>query len=299
MAILDITMGSENVESASAKVHAFVSVNGEELHISKAQCRQIGIARLGTTNTYDAVPGMRHDVCGSWTRANYDIPNGTLVKIFASCNKGFGDLPRLHSVVVQVHERHDLIRLEVELTGNSRCAYPTLSIRGRMRLVGLEEAQTLGFRCNPAFAVQFNQTEPLIRVAEVLERGSRPTRRVMGSEMPTQRGMIAPPPAPSTHQLDPVVVEAGLASARALRELDAATLRGFGLSRTVAGRTQGVVPNPTTAEMWQTAIAAAGGIARPGGSIVSLDSLTMMPTEPAPAPLPPSLPGIARKRRLL
>lgn len=177
--IATITTGKEEVEGASAKVHAFVHLPrvGEE-HVAKctqpARCR-----KLGNVAWQDAVNDGNADarITGAWGTSNYEIAEGTLIKVFANVKARWNGLPIQHSLWLLAGESFDLVRLHIRLTQSARCALQEVHMTGKFRVLTLAEAvRAHGVpRPNADWAAQFMALDNRnsLMTLEVLERGHR------------------------------------------------------------------------------------------------------------------------------
>jgi hypothetical protein len=169
--LIGATTGHENFQSGSAKSYLFVTPTrrfpGKEMHIGVAAKAQGAIRQTGSPQTVPAAPGMRPEM-GRWTTCNYDVPEGTLLKLFAVRSGGFGSMRVQGSLFLMVREHAAFRRVQTILTGHPKAAYSRVNIEGRFDLLTVDQAVALGAVVPNHFRTSFE--EGMVRRAfEIIE----------------------------------------------------------------------------------------------------------------------------------
>lgn len=159
--LLNVMTGEETFPNASAKVHVFWTPQhnrrGKETHIGNASKEPTtGVSIIQHPRAMSAAPGYL-DELGKWTTATYDVPEGTLLKVFMQRSSGFGTMIVRANMFIQMRERAALRQVRARLTGDSRAQFQSAVIAGRFDVLSLDEAAALGAAVPPHFRRHFEQ----------------------------------------------------------------------------------------------------------------------------------------------
>jgi hypothetical protein len=157
--VIALVTGKETWQDRSYGLHVFLTAEGsrkEDEHLHAAAKRQGsginalntrsagGIERLSTRND-SAAPDL-----GGWYVNNYEIPNGTMLTVFAQASAAeFGGRSRAFKQVIRLREGAPLIKLSLELSRNPRANLREAYVTGRFDVLTLEEAKARGAIINP------------------------------------------------------------------------------------------------------------------------------------------------------
>jgi hypothetical protein len=151
--------GSETFPSGSAKSFTFVVPTrrhpGKEVHIGIAcKERRQGFNQSGAPEFIPIAPGYKREL-GVWTRCTYDVPEGTVLKIFAQRSGGFGEMRIQGQILIQLRAQAAYRRIGSVLTGNEKANLRHANTEGRFDILTLDDAERLGidipYHFRPAF----------------------------------------------------------------------------------------------------------------------------------------------------
>lgn len=156
--LISTTCGFENFETGSAKSYVFVVPTTEfklkEAHIGIV-AKSGGPVRLaGSPEHYPAAPGMR-DETGRWTRANYEVPEGLVLKVFMQRNGHFGSMRVMASQLLRMRNNAAYRKVGTILTGNPHAQFSRVWIEGRFDLLSVADAEQYGVLIPPHFRTGF------------------------------------------------------------------------------------------------------------------------------------------------
>lgn len=157
--IIQATSGQENFEVGTCKVHLFFSPSnhfpGNEAHIGVvARQGTHGIAMAGFPEVLRAAPGYKDDL-GKWTRGTYEVPEGVVLKVFASRS---GSRRSMANLYIQMREGAALRRLIIPTTQWAQGQFQEVTVEGRFDTLTLAEATALGVKTPPQYAHFFART---------------------------------------------------------------------------------------------------------------------------------------------
>lgn len=155
------TTGHENFQTGSAKSYLFVTPTratpGKEMHIGIASRAGGGIRQVGSPQSVPAAPGMRPEM-GKWTTCNYNIPEGTLLKLFASRSGGFGSMRIQASLFLLARDHAAFRRVSTILTGHPKATFSRVQVEGRFDIITVDEAIRLGANVPAHFRGTFDES---------------------------------------------------------------------------------------------------------------------------------------------
>lgn len=157
--VINSVSGKETWQDRSYGLHIFLTAEGsrkEDEHLFAAAKRQGsgitqlnsraagGIDRLSTRNDADAKD------LGGWYVNNYEIPNGTMLTIFAQASAAeFGGRARAFKQIIRIRDGAPLIKLALELSRNPRANLREAYVTARFDLLTLDEAKARGAHIHP------------------------------------------------------------------------------------------------------------------------------------------------------
>ena len=172
--IITTTTGNENFQNSYTKsylfrvpCHAFPM--GKEMHLTYAAKDGLhNIARVGSAEVTPAAPGYR-DEFGKWFRCTYEVPEDTVLMLFAMRKVSEQTAGRHQTVAVHLRMRENapMYRVGVRLTGDRRASFSNVYTEGRFDVLTVEAATSLGVRIAPARRRQFEHIETLITTEEM------------------------------------------------------------------------------------------------------------------------------------
>lgn len=159
--LLQTVMGQENFPNTSAKVFAFIVPTrlhpGKELNIALAAKAEIGISKVGTAADFPCAPGFKPEL-GRWTRANYDLPEGTIVKIFLNKSVPFGQARVNANLLIKMRNNGPFMRVGAILTGAANATISRANFEGRFDIITPTQAMALGAAIPLHFLPTFDDT---------------------------------------------------------------------------------------------------------------------------------------------
>jgi hypothetical protein len=181
--LLTATTGFVNLPNGSAKVHLFVvptlehPFSGKEVNIGIAAKQKLGIRVQGAVVKLPAAPGLR-DETGTFTQATYDLPEGTVVKVFGLRSGGFGEMRVMASQFIQMRQQAAFRRMSAVLITHERVAFNRAPIQGRFDLLSPGDARNLGVQVNPMYEGQFYEglVSRMFEIAELEPEIAAPAR---------------------------------------------------------------------------------------------------------------------------
>ncbi len=172
--IITTTTGNENFQTSYTKSYLFwipcrAEPEGKEIHLTYAAKGGLhGIEKVGNMEATPAAPGYR-DEFGKWYRCTYEVPEGTVLKLFAMRKVAEQTAGRHQTAALLLHVRENapMYRIGVRLTGNPRASFSNVYTEGRFDVLTLDEAESLGVRVLPSRRRQFQHVETLITLEEM------------------------------------------------------------------------------------------------------------------------------------
>lgn len=179
--MMQVMSGQETQTDGHCAVHVFlVQADKKEVFLGKAftavENREVGRV-VGKPVFEAAVAGMRAEVGGFWNRGQYELEEGTLLKVFAKRRGAWNTLIRQGCQFIQVREAAALRKLTIQTlqrAGKSRMNEVT--IVGRFDLIPLHVAiKEKGVKVLPAFERMFlpSAVESVITVEELEKEKER------------------------------------------------------------------------------------------------------------------------------
>jgi hypothetical protein len=160
--------GKENWKNHSAKLQVFYSPTtpgGREIHIGVAsRDPTIAITQVRSTTNL-AKPGFRPEI-GEWTDASYEVPPGTVLKLFANKAGGFGAMNLTANVFVCTREDAALNRVKLALSSDQNAYYSSVYVQGKFDILSYDDARIMGAKVMPQFK-RFAAPEMVRRLFEV------------------------------------------------------------------------------------------------------------------------------------
>lgn len=177
--LVQTTFGHENFQRSSAKLQTFVCVTNDFPNPDKretpmwaaARDNWQNVSRSGQLTKLPAAPGYR-DEMGKWFTAQYDVPEGMYVKLWAQ-RKLEAQVAGRHliaAMMVQIRSDAALSRVVVSLTGGGRATFQeAVCLEGRFDVVDLTTAVHAGYQVQRTHMQQFNDfnIEAMFRVVEL------------------------------------------------------------------------------------------------------------------------------------
>jgi hypothetical protein len=203
--LISVTFGNETFQQSSAKYQLFACRSALHTNIEPQQkhlwiaCRDAdaSIQRHGGLNVVPAAPGYRTEM-GKWSTAQYDAPEGLVIKLFGQ-RKLAEMVTGRHtnaSVYLMIREEAALVRVVGRLTGDPRATGSEIVMfEGRADVLSLQDvadagvlvhgqhaAQSEDYNVNTLFTVTELSPEISGRVtvaAQEIENTQGETRRVV------------------------------------------------------------------------------------------------------------------------
>jgi hypothetical protein len=189
--LLQTVMGNEIFPSTSAKVYAFSvptrQFPGKELNLALAAKAGIGITKVGTSESFPPAPGWKEEL-GRWTRTNFDLPEGSLVKIFLNKTVPFGQMRVNGNILIRMRSAAAYTRIGVILTGFTNATISRANFEGKFDILTPAEATALGASIPLHFWPSFDESiQRRAFEVTVLERETAPVateqvKQVINSE---------------------------------------------------------------------------------------------------------------------
>lgn len=162
MALLNLSYGQENLANGMTSVYVFHSeIGGQERHVWEAAKRHPSIIRThGSSNVRGALKRPIGQDPGKWTTQAWEIADGTILKVFATQDKGiFGAGKTTASQYIRVRATAPLWKIRVKLLDRVETNVPHLDITGRFDLLSATDVKQAGIAIHPAFAKQLLEIE--------------------------------------------------------------------------------------------------------------------------------------------
>ena len=151
--LAQVTFGREVFDDSGAnygvlasRTQAFPDINPAEAQLWMMSKEGVhGIRRIGGLEKLPAVPG-HNELMGKWTTGTYELPEGLLVTVYGR-RKLSAMVAGRHTearVVLRVREHGPLIRLQGNLTGDSRTPASKVLFEGRVDMLTPQEAISEG-----------------------------------------------------------------------------------------------------------------------------------------------------------
>lgn len=168
--LLEAMFGSEVFQDATAKVALFATpARGsafKETHIAiAAKKADYPVTKLNQSGPHSAWSAGAAAELGQWTIANFNMEEGSFVKIFVKRHRGFGSRVRQAAQYIRMREGAAYREITIQLTGNAKARYNTATIKGRFDIIDLKEADARGIETGIHFRRFFDRAE----VAHVME----------------------------------------------------------------------------------------------------------------------------------
>lgn len=145
--MLRCTTGFENYQNGSSKTYLFhvpcTRFPGKELNIGIHAKSATNVRKIGLPNKYVPVPGLRPEM-GQFTDTNYEVEDGTILKIFTTRSGGFGSMRVQGSIFIRCRSSGPLMRIGAILTGAERSLINRAWTEGRFDFVPVDEAERFG-----------------------------------------------------------------------------------------------------------------------------------------------------------
>lgn len=140
-------MGFETFPSESARVLAFHMPTrqfpGKELNMGVAAKSGQIITKLGPPQDFPCAPNYKREL-GQWTRQNYALPEGCVIKIFSTCNPPFGQMRVMANLLVRMRANAALVRIGAILTNNPVATISRAVFEGRFDVISASDGIALG-----------------------------------------------------------------------------------------------------------------------------------------------------------
>jgi hypothetical protein len=177
--LISAITGSQNFPTGSTKLHIFFVPTrlhmGQEIHIGQLARRMnpdVPASASGTVrfSAYSGGP----TTLGEWTQANYEIPEGVVLKVFGmkkATMQGQSLGSYTANVFIQLRSGAALNRLSFNLLTHDRSPISAANIEGRFDILSPAEMAQLGIGMSPQLFQTLEQAkfERLFRVS-VLDR---------------------------------------------------------------------------------------------------------------------------------
>lgn len=190
----EATTGSETIEWGLAKVAMFVHDRGEEEFVSKSPVAR----RIGPLQFQPAVPGIPEDISGRWVTASYEVPEGTIMKVYARVKVSrWGAVSSTGSIILRAREDAPMIRVTIPLSGHDSTALKEARITGRFDLLTLKVAQgRYGFKPMERDAATLYSQSSVNAVCQIKElaEGKKVAERVREIVVAPKEGETAAKP---------------------------------------------------------------------------------------------------------
>lgn len=153
MSILETVTGSATFTGRTAKCQAFfvpTRDNGgseQPLGITVQQNVAAGIRVAQRLGSVPAGQGMNPKVVGEWRSVNYEIPDGTVVKIFG--DRHVNGVRSIANQYIRMRANGPFWTIKVRLTEYGKASVDEATFRGRFDVLSPDEAKALGARIMP------------------------------------------------------------------------------------------------------------------------------------------------------
>lgn len=159
--LIETMTGNQNFPGKMAKAYVFVTpttrfprTEGETHLFTAAKEGIFGIRKHSGGGRILAAEGMT-DAAGFFNQTTYDIPEGVLLKVFASKKPQASSQQRTGSLFLLAREHGPLQRVEVVLNDHPGATVTRCHVEGRFDILSLEDAEALGARVLPLNRRQF------------------------------------------------------------------------------------------------------------------------------------------------
>lgn len=196
MLIQTIT-GSQNFPEGSTKLHVFFVPTrqrmGQEIHIGQlARGANPDVpASASNVQRFAAWSGASATL-GEWTRANYDIPEGVVLKVYGSKRQslqGQNMGEARAAVYLQMRSGAALNRIAFSMLQNPKSPIASATIEGRFDILNMQQLAQLGVGLNVTTLALLNerQVERLFSFS-VLDRPTEARREVKTTTVKNSEG---------------------------------------------------------------------------------------------------------------
>lgn len=150
--LMQITTGEENFPTGTSKCHAFFVPTrarmGKEMHIGQMAKGVNPDVPMPSTNVrwFNAMPGYPEGL-GRWCQANYDVPEGVVLKIFGTKRQKVQNqnLPTISATIyLQMRSGAAFQRLAFQTLGDAKGSLREAMIEGRFDILTPREVGALG-----------------------------------------------------------------------------------------------------------------------------------------------------------
>lgn len=152
--LIETLTGNQNFPGKLAKVYAFVVPSrrfpapGEVPLFTAAKEATFGVRKHSGGGRILACEGMS-DAAGFFNQTTYEVPEGLILKVFATKKTPVSDGTRVGAVFIQTRADAALQRIEVVLNDHPGATITRAHIEGRFDVVSLEDAEKAGVRVLP------------------------------------------------------------------------------------------------------------------------------------------------------
>lgn len=161
MSLIELTVGKENNRVTTAEVYAFFCDTEEELSVYQATLKYpLKISRVGPTASFPAIIGSPKEVGGAWSRANYSVAEGGILKLWVRRKTYEGTYAKVVPLWIQAREQGPFNNIRIQLLGTNRSATPEATVSGRFDVIDYAKTFAAGRKSRPDFA-------PAADIAEV------------------------------------------------------------------------------------------------------------------------------------
>jgi hypothetical protein len=149
VSLITITHGHENFDSGSARVSVFAVAmfNNpliKDLPVDMARHEWPAISRL-TNQRVSAGAGMKAEIAGEWITSGYDVPNGTILRVYGQkTTNTFGVARHMANILIRVRDTAAYRRIGIALVAHRRSNKMSAVIEGRFDVLTLEQGLALG-----------------------------------------------------------------------------------------------------------------------------------------------------------
>lgn len=174
--LISTTTGFENFQSGSTKSYVFLvptrahQLLNKEVHLFIAARAGVtspsAIRAVGSPASVPAAPGHIAET-GKWTTATYDIPEGSVLKVFCNRSNGFGSMRVSANMLLRVRRNAALLRIGTILTGYPKATFTRVWTEGRFDIVSPAEAHLLGVNIPPQYLGSYSESS-VSRAFEVI-----------------------------------------------------------------------------------------------------------------------------------
>lgn len=162
--LLSAFTGDQNFPTGSSKLHLFFVPTrnhmGQELHVgimAKGANPNVPITS-SNVRRFAAMNGAP-ETLGRWTQANYEIPDGVVLKLFASKRASMqGQRLTQHMAVIYVQARSQgaMNSIGFNLIPHERSPINRAEMQGRFDILSVRELAQMGVSLNPSTLVQMD-----------------------------------------------------------------------------------------------------------------------------------------------